>query len=277
VLDDPYLQEKAFPFIPVAPRSSKPRASGLTSIADRGLGESGVKEVLETGGDFIDLAKISAGMFRLQPAALLRRKIEIYHTAGIKVFIAGDVSEAAFLHGLSTRYYQTARELGAEAVEISSAQVAMSLPDKCRLIEMAASAGLLPIAEIGEKAQEAWTANQSYVIAQIKAYQQAGAWKVLFQDEGVSRGVDEMKTDFILNVVSQFDVQDFLFQTKLAKAQAWLIGAFGNCVNLDVDSHQVLEIEAMRRGIRGRGLFGLIGSLGTHASGKAGAPRAEPT
>lgn len=74
----------------------------------------------------------------------------------------------------------------------------------------------------------------------------------------VRRDFKELKSEFILNVVSRFDPDDFLFQLKNKNSQAWFIGTFGNTVNLDVDTHQVLEAELMRRGIRQRGLFGSL-------------------
>lgn len=255
------LSDLAFPFVPVAPRQAKPRETGLTSIADRGLSIGEVEQVLETSGDYIDMAKIGAGLFRLQSQDFLRRKIGLYRQRGIGVFFAGDPSEAAFLHGRSREFFEHAKELGADAMEISSAQVSMSMRDKCRLIGMCQDAGLKPIAEIGEKASEEWTVSAAYVRDQIRDYLDAGAWMLLFQDEGVSRFVKDIKTDLILNSIAGFDIQRFLFQVKVPKAQLWLVSTFGNSVNLDVDSHQVLEVEMMRRGLRGRGLFGLVGAL----------------
>jgi phosphosulfolactate synthase len=259
--DDPYLHETAFPFVRVAPRPSKPRKAGLTAFADRGMGMGQVADLLETAGDYIDLAKLAVGIYRLQKEAFLRRKIAAYHKAGIRVFTAGDVSEAAFMQGVSARFFKELKKLGADGVEISSAQVAMSLEDKCELIRMAKGEGLLPIPEAGQKDNEDWTRSTPHVIRQIESFRKAGAWKVLFQDEGVSRDFESLKSEFILNVVSRFEVGDFLFQLKNAASQAWFIGTFGNAVNLDVDPHQVLEVELMRRGLRKRGLFGLLGSL----------------
>lgn len=259
--NDPELQQTAFPFVRVAPRPSKPRTSGLTAFADRGLGMNQVADLLETAGDYIDLAKLAVGMYRLQKESFLRRKIAAYRKAGIRVFTAGDVSEAAFMQGVSARFFRELRRLGADGVEISSAQVAMSLADKCELIRMARGEGLLPVPEAGQKDNEDWTRSTAHVIRQIEGFKKAGAWKVLFQDEGVSRDFASLKSEFILDVVSRFEVDDFLFQLKNADSQAWFIGTFGNAVNLDVDSHQVLEVELMRRGLRKRGLFGLIGSL----------------
>jgi len=261
VKQDPGLSSKAFSFIRVAPRASKPRDAGLTIVADRGMAMGRVADLIESGGDYIDYVKIGIGAYRLQSEGLVRRKIGAFHDAGIKVFFAGDLTEAAFLQGVSRQFYKTAKKLGADAVEVSSAQIAMSLKDKCELVRIASGEGLSVVAEAGQKGHEDWTSSQSYVFKQVKAYQKAGAWKVLVQGEGISEGVEAMKDALILNLVAQFDVGDFIFQAKDGGSQAWYIGTFGNQVNLDIDDHQVIDVELMRRGIRKRGVFGLIGSL----------------
>lgn len=258
---DPQLKKMSFSFVRVAPRPSKPRKEGLTIVADRGVGMRRVADLVESFGDYIDLVKIGIGAYRLQSEQLVQRKVKSLKKAGIRVFFAGDVTEAAFMQGVSREFYRTAKRLGADAVEVSSAQVVMSLADKCELIRMAQAEGLEVIAEAGQKGQEDWTQSQTYVFRQVEAYQKAGAWKVLVQGEGISEGVEAMKDQLLLNLVARFDVQDFIFQAKDGKTQAWFINMFGNQVNLDIDDHQVIDVELMRRGIRKRGLFGLLGSL----------------
>jgi phosphosulfolactate synthase len=258
---DSLLQDKAFACIRVAPRTAKPRETGLTIMADRGLGTYRQADLLETAGSYIDVAKMGIGAWRLQPADLLRRKIAAYHDAGIKVFLAGDATETAFAQGVSAEFYATVRELGADAVEVSSAQVTMSLADKSALIKMAAAEGLDVVAEAGQKGQEDWTRSLSYVLKQIETYQAAGAWKVLIQAEGISEDVASFKGDFVLAIVARFGIENLIFQAKDAKAQLWYVSTFGNAVNLDVDDDQVLDLELLRRGIRKRGVFGLLGAL----------------
>lgn len=258
---DPGLEKMAFPFVRVAPRPGKPREAGLTIVADRGMAMNRVADLVEAGGEYIDLVKIGIGAFRLQTEDLLKRKIGALHKAGIEVFFAGDIMEAAFLQGRSSQLYAAVKEIGADAVEVSSAQVAMSLRDKCELIRMASGAGLKVVAEAGQKGIDDWTSSQSYVFAQVDAYKKAGAWKVLVQGEGISEGVAEFKGDFILNLVGRFAAEDFIFQAKDGASQAWYLNALGNQANLDIDDHQVIDVELMRRGIRKRGVFGLIGSL----------------
>jgi phosphosulfolactate synthase len=258
---DPGLKKMAFSFVRVQPRPGKPRDTGLTVVADRGMAMNRVADLIESGGEFIDFVKIGIGCYRLQTEALLKKKIAAFHKANIRVFLAGDVTETAFQQGVSSQFYAEVKKYGAEAVEVSSAQVAMSLKDKCELIRMATAAGLKVVAEAGQKGIDDWTSSQSYVFRMVEAYKKAGAWKVLVQGEGVSEGVSEFKGDFVLNLVARFDAQDFIFQAKDGGTQMWYVGTIGNHANLDIDDHQVIDLELMRRGIRKRGLFGLVGSL----------------
>ena len=87
----------AFPFIRLAPRSGKPRETGLTIVADRGMGLNRLTDLLDASGDYIDYFKIAIGAYRLQRADFIRRKIAALKAAGIRVFFAGDVSEAAMI------------------------------------------------------------------------------------------------------------------------------------------------------------------------------------
>jgi phosphosulfolactate synthase len=245
----------------MAPRPGKPRDTGLTIVADRGMGLNRLADLVDASGDHIDFFKVAIGAYRVQRADFLRRKMAALKKAGIRVFFAGDVTEAAMMQGVSEQFYRTVKELGAEAVEVSSAQVIMSVQDKCKLIRMAKAAGLKVVAEAGQKGMEDWTRSQSYVLRQIEEYQKAGAWKVLLQAEGLTEGVDAAKWDLILNIAAKCDVADLIFQAKDGPSHAWYITTFGNEVNLDVDDHQVIDVELMRRGLRKRHVFGLVGAL----------------
>ena len=256
------LEDKAFGFVRVAPRPVKPRLSGLTICADRGLGMNRVADLLETSADYIDFVKLGKGSYRLQTETFLKKKIAAYKKADMRIFIAGDTSEMAFMQGVSGQFYKKVKQLGADGVEVSSAQISMSLRDKCELIKMASAEKLKVVAEVGQKGNESWTTAGKHIISQIKAYQKAGAWKVLIQGEGVSEDVELIKGGFIINLVAEFGTDGFIFQAKNSAAQEWFMANLGNAVNLDVYDDQVIDLELMRRGIRKRGVFGLIGSLG---------------
>ncbi|MEX2450322.1 MAG: phosphosulfolactate synthase [Rhodospirillales bacterium] len=259
---DPLLQDKAFSFVRVAPRPVKPRAYGITVIADRGWGMNRVNDVLEMAGEYVDWCKIGIGAFRLQSEDFLRKKIEAFHKNDVKVFFAGDLTEAAMLQGVSKEFYAEVKRLGADGVEVSSAQVSMSLDDKCGLIKMAKDAGLTVIGEAGQKGKDSWTNSQAYIYKQTDAFFKAGAWKVLYQGEGITEGVDTNKEDLLMNIAAHYDIKDVIFQAKDGKAQGWYISTLGNGVNLDIDDDQIIDVELMRRNIRKRNLFGLIASSG---------------
>ena len=265
--DTAQLADKAFPFIRVAARPAKPREEGLTIVADRGMGPGRLSDLLESAGSWIDFFKVAIGAWRLQDESFLRRKLERLAEHGVRTFIAGDAIEAAVVQGVAARFYEEARRLGFDAVEVSSAQIALGTDDKCRLVEMAAAAGLAVVAEAGRKGAPQWTASAAQVCAEIERLRRAGAWKVLIQGEGIVEGVDERRYDLLLDIASRFPIADLIFQAKDSASQEWFVTTFGNGVNLDIDDHQVLDLELMRRGLRKRGVFGLVGGSVTGPGG----------
>ena len=108
-----------------------------------------LSDLLESAGSWIDFFKIAIGAWRLQDESSLRRKLERLAEHRVRTFIAGDAIEAAVVQGVAARFYEEAKRLGFDAVEVSSVQIALGLDDKCRLIEMATAAGLAVVAEAG--------------------------------------------------------------------------------------------------------------------------------
>lgn len=253
------LADKAFSFIRVAPRPSKPREDGLTIVADRGMGPRRLDDLLESAASWIDVFKIAIGAWRLQEESFLRRKLERLAEHRVRTFIAGDATEAAVVQGVAGQLYREAGRLGFDAVEVSSAQIALGSEDKCRLVELAAAAGLAVVAEAGRKGAPRWAASPAQVCREIEALRDAGAWKVLVQGEGILEGVDEPRHELLLDIAARFPLGDLIFQAKESASQEWFVSTFGNGVNLDIDDHQVLDLELMRRGLRKRGIFGLVG------------------
>lgn len=253
------LSDAAFGFIPVTIRPNKPRPRGLTIVADRGIGLYAVDDLLASAGEYVDWAKIGIGAYRIQSEAFVRSKVDRYHAAEVKVFFAGDVSELGYQLGQADRFYAAVAALGADGVEVSTAQISLPLADKLNLVGAACKQGLQVIAEAGQKAHAAWAENSSYVVTQVDALKSAGAWKVLIQGEGISEGVDTFRSDIPLALAAHFNLDDLIFQAKDSASQVWYLDTFGRHVNLDVDPEHVVALELMRRGVRKRDLFGLMG------------------
>jgi phosphosulfolactate synthase len=252
-----HLEEMAFPFIGVTPRPSKPRESGLTIVADRGYGTRRIADLIETAAAHVDWVKFAIGAWRVLRRDVLRRKIDMLHEAGIRVFLAGDASEAAYLQGVSDRYFQAVRDLGADGVEVSSAQVLMPTEHKLQLISAAQRAGLLVVAEAGRKGSDPRPSMNGGIIEEIRTLQKAEPWRVLVQAEGITEDVDSPRLDLISEIVSTFDLGALIFQAKDAAIQEIYMRRFGPEVSLDVEDDQAVALELLRRGIRKSALAGL--------------------
>jgi len=255
------LEGKAFDFIQVPPRSVKPRERGLTVVADKGLSVRGLEDLIEVAGEYIDWLKIGIGAPRIWSRDFLRRKIELCHRSEIRVFFAGDCSEMAFQQGVHGRYYGEAKALGADGVEVSSSQVSLPLDDKAILVREAAARGLSVFAEVGKKGIDNLHLHGGYLRKEIGALMDAGAWKIIIQAEGLAENVARINETVFFDVAAAMDIKDVIFQAKDAKALFWFLTQFGIEVNLDIDADQVVQVELSRRGLRRRGLFGLMASV----------------
>ena len=65
-----------YPFsqIPIPERQSKPRSKGLTMMIDWGLPPGLQRDCIETQGLYVDDAKIAAGIPRVMPSDLLKKR-----------------------------------------------------------------------------------------------------------------------------------------------------------------------------------------------------------
>lgn len=255
---DTRLSHCALSAVGLPARAIKPRSRGLTIAADRGLGRHAQADLIETAADFIDVVKFAMGFARLLPADLIRAKIETYAAAGLPVFFAGEIFELAVIRGQADSYFAQIRDLGGWGVEVSNAQVAMDSEAKVALIRKARKAGLEVVAECGRKGGIAWADSGALVVAEVAACLDAGAWRVLVQAEGLNEDVPQPNERLIGDLIARFGLERLIFQAKDSNLLSWFLTRFGAGVSLDVDADQVLDLELRRRGLRKRGVFGLI-------------------
>src|SRR5687768_18307062 len=86
------LDERAFAFLRVNERKTKPRSRGVTEI--RGpyytpMGKRYLQDVLETMGAYIDSLKFAGGSFSLMSRPALRELIDLCHQADVLVSTGG--------------------------------------------------------------------------------------------------------------------------------------------------------------------------------------------
>ena len=84
--------ERAFSFLKVNKRQTKPRTQGVTEI--RGpyytpMGKHYLQDILETMGAYVDTLKFAGGSFSLMPRQVVKELIEICHAHNVRVSTGG--------------------------------------------------------------------------------------------------------------------------------------------------------------------------------------------
>ena len=72
------MSEHLFAGLDGAARLAKPRSRGLTKIVDWGMGPHAQEDLLLTGAEFCDFAKVAVGVSRLLSNEVLKDKILRY-------------------------------------------------------------------------------------------------------------------------------------------------------------------------------------------------------
>src|SRR5262249_11445745 len=191
---------RAFPFLRVNQRPSKPRARGVTEI--RGpyytpVGQRYLRDVLETMGAYVDTLKFAGGSFSLMPRQVLKQLIDLCHAHDVQVSTGGFL-EYVLTQGADAvhRYLQECKELGFDLVEVSSGFVTVPADDLLRLVEEVQKAGLKPKPEVGvqfgaggasaaAELEAEGTRDPEWAIAQARRFLEGGGYQVMVESGGV--------------------------------------------------------------------------------------------
>lgn len=267
--------ERAFDFIPLNIRDSKPRTRGITEM--RGpyytpMGKRYLSDILETMGEYVDTLKFAGGSFSLMPKERIIELINLCHDYDVTVSTGGFLEHILTLqdHELVERYIKECKNIGFDILEISTGFITMPVDDHARLVEKVAKAGLKPKPEVGiqfgaggdtptqELAAEG-TMDISRAIQQAIRCMNAGAWMVMIESEGITENVTTWRTDAISAIAEKIGIENVMFEAADPKVFSWYIKNYGPEVNLFVDHSQIVQIEALRSGIWGtKDLFGRV-------------------
>lgn len=253
---------RPFEFVPLPPERSrrKPRRSGLTMVVDAGLPLLAQRDLLELGGDYIDLAKIKTGSARLYPPEVLAKKLARYRRARVQPFLGGQFHEYVFAtQGARAlgRFYREALRLGFAAIEISDNVVPLTPAQRKGQIRAARAAGLIVYGEVGSKDS---LSNPSLLVRQAEDCFAAGSALVLVEAaELVRRGKPNRKT--LELIVRSLDMKRVMIELPgpwipevracdVEVLKKLLVEALGPDVNLaNVLPADVLDLETTRVGL----------------------------
>ncbi|MCX7974452.1 MAG: phosphosulfolactate synthase [Candidatus Aminicenantes bacterium] len=255
---------------PVANRSTKPRKVGLTMVIDKGLGLGQTQDLISTAGDYIDLVKLTFGTSAFYDYDLLKKKIELFEKAEIKVMPGGTFLEVALWQDRLEAYLDRARKLGFSTIEVSDGTLDISPVLRQKVIKECLTRGFIVISEVGKKDPKE-TPPLSFLIEQARRDLADGVFKVIIEAREAGRGVGifdqegKTKEDELEKIIEAIGNPEVLiWEAPLKNQQQDLILRLGCNVNLgNIPPDEVLALEALRQGLRGdtlkRAVKGILG------------------
>ncbi len=269
-----HADERAFAFLRVNQRESKPRTRGVTEI--RGpyytpMGKRYLQDVLETMGAYVDTLKFAGGSFSLMPSRAVKELIDICHDHQVMVSTGGFI-EHVLTEGAEAvnRYIQECHKFGFDIIEISSGFITAPAEDLVRLVERVQKAGLKAKPEVGiqfgaggasavAELEAEGTRDPEWAILQAKRYLEAGAEMIMIESEGITESVKAWRTDVVAKIIDALGLEQVMFEAADPEVFPWYIKNYGPEVNLFVDHSQIVQLESLRSGIWGaKSLWGRV-------------------
>ncbi len=266
--------DQPFAFIRMNVRQPKPRTCGITEI--RGpyytpMGKRYLEDILETMGKHVDSLKFAGGSFTLMPQAALKEIIDLAHRYEVMVSTGGFI-EHVLTQGSEAvdRYIVECRALGFDIIEISSGFITIPTDDWLLLVEKVQKMGLKAKPEIGvqfgaggaspaEELEAEGIRDSEWLILQAKRFLEAGAYMIMIESEGITENVKVWRTDVVSKIMNSLDPKKVMFEAAEPAVFAWYIKNYGPEVNLFADHSQIVQLEALRRGIWGtKSLWGRV-------------------
>jgi phosphosulfolactate synthase (CoM biosynthesis protein A) len=268
------LDERAFAFLRVNERETKPRSRGVTEI--RGpyytpMGKRYLEDVLETMGSYIDVLKFAGGSFSLMPRKAVKELLDLCHRYDVMVSTGGFIEHVLTQGPEAVNWYvEECKEMGFDIIEISSGFITIPTDDWLRLIEKVQKAGLKAKPEVGiqfgaggataedELAAEG-TRDPEWAIQQAKRFVDAGAYMIMIESEGITENVKTWRTDVVAKFIHALGLEKPMFEAADPEVFAWYVKNYGAEVNLFVDHSQIVQLECLRSGLWGnKSLWGRV-------------------
>ena len=239
-------------FLNLAPRSPKPRTTGLTHVIDKGLNLREIEGLFDTAGEYVDVVKLGWGTSYV--TRNLEKKIALYRSFDTPVVCGGTLFEAAVALDRLDAYRSWLVENRISHVEVSDGTIELEHERKLELIAEL-SRDFVVMSEVGSKDAEVVFAPYQWV-EWMRDELAAGAWKVITEGReggtaGIFRPTGEMRTGLIDEIVHGIDLGDIIFEAPTKASQAWFVSHLGPEVNLgNIPPEEVIPLETLRLGLR---------------------------
>ncbi len=266
--------ERAFSFLRVNARQSKPRARGVTEI--RGpyytpMGKRYLQDILETMGVYVDVLKFAGGSFSLMPRRAVIELLDLCHAHNVLVSTGGFIEHVLTLGADAVdAYIKECKAICFDIIEISSGFITIPTDDWLRLVEKVQKAGLKAKPEVGiqfgaggatavAELQAEGTRDPEWAIMQAKRFVDAGAYMIMIESEGITENVKVWRTEVVARIINALGLEKPMFEAADPEVFAWYVKNYGAEVNLFVDHSQIVQLECLRSGLWGtQSLWGRV-------------------
>ena len=234
-------------------RTTSPRDLGLTMMMDKGLRWRQAENFVDCCAHLTDLVKLGFGTSYVTKD--LERKIEIYHKAGMKVYLGGTLFEAFIIRGMFNEYIDLLNKLNLKTVEVSDGSIELDHDLKCGYIKEL-SKDFTVLSEVGSK-EEGILISPGKWINMMSSELEAGAWKVIAEaresgNVGIYRPNGTAHVALVNKIIAKVPSESILWEAPKKPQQVWFIKQFGTNVNLGNIGHdEVIPLETLRIGLRG--------------------------
>ncbi|MGW5147491.1 phosphosulfolactate synthase [Rhodococcus koreensis] len=241
---------------PIVEASPKPRSVGLTEVRTPAHSLARIRDYVDTLGPYLDSVKWTCGTQRLLTRSKVIEINSYLHSQDIEVS-SGGILESVMPHGPKAvlQFLDESKELGFDIIEISSALVGISLADKCNIVKAVIDAGMKPKPEINAYAPgDRGHVNADKVIREAEAVLEAGAWKVMIEEDGIfsvaNTGAESSKwnRDIVWRLASRISHEHLYWEASSVEICLWLLNSFGPDVNLFSGDEWLGYIAAFRSG-----------------------------
>jgi phosphosulfolactate synthase len=246
------------PFIPV--RDKKPREEGVTMVMDKGLSLREAENFIEFGSHLVDVVKLGFGTSYVTPN--LKKKIKLYHDAGLKVYPGGTLFEAFIVRGMYDEFRNMLDKFGLVTLEVSDGSIEIPLDEKLDYIRKLAK-DYTVLSEVGSK-EAGIIISPGKWIKMMNLELEAGSWKVIAEaresgNVGIYRSNGTAHTMLVNKILSKVNGNDILWEAPQKSQQAWFIKILGSNVNLgNIAPHDLIPLECLRLGLRGDTFFDFL-------------------
>ncbi|WP_052848015.1 phosphosulfolactate synthase [Streptomyces avicenniae] len=250
-------QDLAFSgIIPITDPTPKPRTVGLTEVRTAARSIADLRGYVETLEPYLDSVKWTAGTQRLLPRSQVREINAYLHEHRIEVS-SGGLIETVLPFGAKAvrRYLEESAELGFDIIEISSAMIGIAVEDKCRIVKDVLDVGLKPKPEVNAwSPEDRGHVSGDKVIREAEAVLEAGAWKVMIEEDGIfstantGDSPDRWNRDLAWRLAGRVPQEYLFWEASSLEIDLWLINSFGPDVNLFGGDEQLGYIASFRSG-----------------------------